>query len=94
MLPIDWFDQAGSSGRLTVWPKQRMRGDEVTREGKKQDEGDVMRGRWRELGGREGGRVGRLPQMRAHDLKKNQSMDQSAGRCTRAHARTHALLHK
>lgn len=87
MLPIDWFDQAGSSGRLTVCSKQRMRGDEVTREGKKQDEGDVTRGRWREPAVGEG----RPPQMRASDLKY-QRMDQSAGWCAHAHAATFAQI--
>lgn len=50
-----------------------MRGDEVTREGKKQDEGDVMRGR---VGG-----GGRPPQMRAYDLEiKGRIKAQAAAR--------------
>lgn len=90
MLPIQWFDGAGSrDSRLAVWPKQGTRGDEVTREGKKQDEGDVMRGR-RGVGGK--GRA----QMRACDVEIKGRIKAQAAARTQAHmhASTQAHVHK
>lgn len=42
--------------------------------------------------GREGERVGEAAADEGTRFEKNQSVDQSAGRCTRAHARTFAQI--
>lgn len=79
MLPIQRFDGAGSSGRLAAWPERGMRGDEVTREGKKQDGGDVLRGQ---------GEAGVAAAADEGARSYNQRTEQSAG------CRTHKHVHK
>lgn len=64
------FDEVGSDGQLSIWPKQGMRRDEGTWEDKKQDEGTWWEERGRlPLGTVREGAVGKTLKMRAHDLK-------------------------